>query len=61
MLPCKLITHDDYYGSVDINDCDGWLYGQLLFIDDEVTYEGENFAALMQNFRQVVESYASRR
>ena len=53
----KLITHEDYYGSVDINDDDGWFCGQLLFVDDTVTYEGEDFSALVQNFRKVVDSY----
>jgi hypothetical protein len=59
MIP-KLITHEDYYGSVDINDDDGWLCGHLLFIDDEVTYEGENLDALVENFQHVVECYAGR-
>ena len=56
----KTIVHKGYHGSIEIDTRDYSLYGKLLFIDEEITYHGNEFAELEARFRQAVERHRQR-
>ncbi len=52
-----LLEYKGYYGSTGVSVEDGVLFGKILFIDDLVTYEGEDVNELKSAFEQEVDDY----
>ena len=53
----RLLTFKGYHGSVEVSLEDDCLHGQLLFINDLVTYEADRPAALQSAFESAVDHY----
>lgn len=53
----KALAHKGFTGSIETSIEDECLHGQVLFIDDVVTYEGETVPALIQSFKEAVDRY----
>ena len=51
------LTHRGYHGTAELSFEDNCLHGKLLFIDDLITYEGENPQQLFEAFIQAVDRY----
>ncbi len=50
--------HKTYYGSIEVSvDDDFCLHGQILFINDLVTYEAQSLKELDQEFKTAVDDY----
>ncbi|MYM96950.1 type II toxin-antitoxin system HicB family antitoxin [Duganella vulcania] len=50
-------SHKGYHGTGEISTEDNCLHGKVLFIDDLITYEGENPGELKQAFIDAVDRY----
>lgn len=53
----KTFEHRGYFGSIEADAESEVLFGKLLFVNDLVTYEGENVVALKEAFVEAVEDY----
>lgn len=53
------LSHKGYNGSVEVSFEDNCLHGRVLFIDDIVTYEGENPEDLESSFKDAVDRYVA--
>lgn len=51
------LTYKGFQGSVEVSMEDDCLHGQILFIDDLITYEGESPAALKTAFEEAIDRY----
>lgn len=51
------LSYRDYFGSAEVSHEDQCLVGQVLYIDDLVMYEGENYEELSQAFERSVDDY----
>jgi predicted HicB family RNase H-like nuclease len=56
-MTMKTMIHKGYHGSIEINNSDYSLYGKILFLSEEITYQGASFAELEERFRQAVDSH----
>jgi len=56
-LAQKTVMHKGYHGTIKVNTRDYSLFGKILFIDEEITYTGQSFAELDENFRIAVENH----
>lgn len=52
----KLI-HKGYTGTINASIEDGCLHGQILFIDDIITYEGDTVNDIKTSFKEAVDHY----
>ncbi|HWW06502.1 type II toxin-antitoxin system HicB family antitoxin [Collimonas sp.] len=53
----KVLNHRNYSGSIEISIEDGCLHGEILFINDLVSYEAENVRELQTAFEDAVDVY----
>ncbi len=53
----NIIEYKGYYGSVEYSDEDEIFHGQVLFIKDLVTFEGESVKELKEGFKFMVDDY----
>lgn len=53
----KTVIHKGYHGTIKVNTADYSLFGKILFIDEDITYSGQTFAELEDNFRRAVEDH----
>lgn len=53
----NVMHYNKYYGSVEYNDDDEVFYGEILFINDLVIYEGESVKELKQAFIKAIDDY----
>jgi predicted HicB family RNase H-like nuclease len=51
------LWYKGYTGSIEVSSEDDCYYGQILDIDDLVTYSGASIDALMQSFQDAVDDY----
>ena len=51
------LTYKGYTGTIDASIEDGCLHGQILFIDDIITYEGNTVDDIKTSFEEAVERY----
>lgn len=51
------LTHKGYAGSAEVSLEDECMHGRILFINDVITYEGENVAQLKSAFKDSVDRY----
>jgi len=51
------LTHNGYTGSIVVSIEDECLHGRILFIDDIVTYEGNNVQEASNAFKSAVDKY----
>jgi predicted HicB family RNase H-like nuclease len=51
------VAHKGYHGTIEVNNKDYSLFGKILFIDENITYKGQSFAELEQDFREAVEKH----
>jgi len=51
------MTYKDYRGSVKYSAADDILYGEIVGIDDSVSYEGKTLEELETDFRNAVDDY----
>lgn len=53
----KTIVHKGYHGTIKVDTNDYSLFGTILFIDEEVNYNGETFIELEEDFQRAVEAH----
>lgn len=53
----KILSHKNYSGSIEVSLEDGCLHGEILFINDLVSYESETVGGLQAAFEEAVDSY----
>jgi predicted HicB family RNase H-like nuclease len=53
----KTFSYKGYTGSADISIEDNCLFGRILFIEDIISYEGDNPGSLEVEFRAAVDRY----
>ena len=53
----NIIKYKGYYGAVEYSDEDEVFHGQILFIKDLVTFEGESVKELKEGFKYMVDDY----
>ncbi|MBI5591668.1 MAG: type II toxin-antitoxin system HicB family antitoxin [Deltaproteobacteria bacterium] len=51
------LKYKGYLGSIEISVEDGCLHGQILFINDMITYEGDTIPAIKEEFSSAVDRY----
>lgn len=51
------IEYKGYHGSVEFSQEDRVFHGQILFINDLVTFEGETVKELLEGFHYMVDDY----
>ena len=51
------LTHKGYTGTIDVSIEDDCLHGQILFIDDIITYEGDTVDDIKSSFKEAVDHY----
>jgi predicted HicB family RNase H-like nuclease len=51
------LTYKGYTGTIEASIEDGCLHGQILFIDDIVTYEGNTVDDIKTSFEEAVDRY----
>ncbi len=57
MAKKDIIIHKGYHGSLRVDNSDYSFYGEILFIDEEITYRGETFAEVEKAFQDQVEKH----
>jgi len=57
MRNSNILQYKGYYGSVNFDEKDTILYGQILFIDDLVSYEALDVASIVRRFNEAVDDY----
>ena len=53
----KILSHRNYSGSIEVSLDDGCLHGEILFINDLVSYESETVGGLQTAFEEAVDLY----
>ncbi|MEO6921642.1 MAG: type II toxin-antitoxin system HicB family antitoxin [Collimonas sp.] len=53
----KVLSHKNYQGSIEVSIEDGCLHGELLFINDLVSYESDSVGGLQSAFEDAVDFY----
>ncbi|MFN3235281.1 MAG: type II toxin-antitoxin system HicB family antitoxin [Gammaproteobacteria bacterium] len=53
----KVLRYKNYIGSIEVSIEDQCLHGQLLYINDMVTYEAKTVDALDKKFKEAVDDY----
>lgn len=53
----KILSHKNYSGSIEVSLEDGCLHGEILFINDLVSYESETVGGLQAAFEAAVDNY----
>lgn len=53
----NVLKYKDYLGSIEYDLDDDYLYGEILFINDKVIYEGQTLSELKNSFEQAVDGY----
>jgi len=53
----KVVSHRNYSGSIEVSLEDGCLYGEILFINDLVSYESKTVSGLQAAFEEAVDFY----
>ncbi|GAB6191079.1 hypothetical protein [Desulfocastanea catecholica] len=53
----RTLEYKGYHGSIKVNTKDYSLFGTILFIDEEISYSGQSFAELEENFHQAVDGH----
>ncbi len=53
----RMMKFNGYFGSIEVSTEDDCLFGKLMFINDLVTYEGDDLPALEHAFHQAVNFY----
>ncbi len=53
----RTVMHKGYHGTIKVNTKDYSLFGTILFIDEEISYTGQSFTELEENFRTAVEKH----
>ncbi|PHR27446.1 MAG: DNA repair protein [Desulfotalea sp.] len=53
----KTIIHKGYHGTIKVNTSDYSLFGSILFIDEQVNYNGQTFTELELEFQEAVEAH----
>ena len=51
------LTYKGYAGKIDVSIEDGCLHGQILFIEDIITYEGNTVDDIKLSFEEAVDRY----
>lgn len=59
MTTQNTLVYRSYHGSVEIDLDENILYGQVLWIRDLITYEGETIEELRHDFESAVDEYIS--
>ncbi len=59
-MTMKTMIHKGYHGSIEINKIDYSLLGKILFLNEDITYQGASFVELEERFRQAVDSHRAR-
>lgn len=59
-MTMKTMIHKGYHGSIEIDNSDYSLFGRILFVNEEIPYQGASFAELEERFRQEVDSHRAR-
>lgn len=53
----KELSYKGFTGSIELSIEDGCFFGQILFIDDHIVYEGQTISEITQAFFQAVDLY----
>ena len=53
----KTLVHKGYHGSIKVDTKDYSLFGEILFIDEEFSYKGQDFSKLEKKFQAAVEKH----
>lgn len=53
----KTLVHKGYHGTIVVNNKDYTLSGKILFLDEEISYEGTTFEELESSFQKAVEKH----
>jgi len=56
----KVLSHKGYLGSIETSLDDNCLFGEILYVNDLVTYEGKTVEELHKAFVEAVEHYLAR-
>lgn len=56
----QVFTYKGYVGSIQVSVEDACLFGQILFVNDLVNYEGDTLLFLKANFEAAVDFYLER-
>ncbi len=56
----KTIVHKGYHGTIKVDIKDYSLFGTILFLDEEISYSGETFTELEEDFQKAVESHIAK-
>lgn len=56
-MKTKNLTYKDYFGSVEFDLEDQILHGNILFINDLITYEADTLDGLNKEFKAAVDDY----
>lgn len=51
------LKYKDYVGSIDVSVEDRCFHGRVLFVDDIITYEGNNYDEIESAFKNAVDQY----
>lgn len=51
------LKYKGYFGSVEHDLDDDYLYGKILFIDDRIIYDGNTISELRKSFESAVDEY----
>lgn len=52
-----VLKYNGFIGSIDYSGEDDMLFGEILYIDDLVTYEGKDLDELKKNFKEAIDEY----
>ncbi|MCI5217883.1 MAG: type II toxin-antitoxin system HicB family antitoxin [Candidatus Electrothrix sp. LOE2] len=55
----QTFSYKGYTGSIEVSVEDSCLHGEILFIDDIITYEGTGVDELQVSFKEAVDRYIS--
>lgn len=53
----ETIQYKGYVGSVEFSEADNIFYGKVMGVRSLISYEGENFQALINDFHTAVDEY----
>lgn len=53
----NMLTYKDYTGTIEVSLEDGCLHGQILFISDIITYEGNTVEDIKTSFEEATDRY----
>ena len=52
-----ILEYKNYLGTVEFSKTDNVYHGRLIGIDGMITYEGVDFEALKEDFKDVIDDY----